>query len=145
FRYVPEVVLVVSSLYFADIDFALFCLPVMYLVYAEATLSGGGGDKNAAIGYINEMRERAYMNTSGNVTDISLDFILDERARELYWEGFRRTDLIRYHKFVENSYLWPWKGGSINGQGVDNHRTLFPIPSDDLTANPNLIQNPKYN
>lgn len=145
FRNVTQVGLAGSSLDFADIDFPLFRLPEMYLVYAEATLRGGGGDKNAAIGYINEMRERAYMNTSGNVTDISLDFILDERARELYWEGFRRTDLIRYHKFVENSYLWPWKGGSINGQGVDNHRTLFPIPSDDLTANPNLIQNPKYN
>src|SRR3546814_482692 len=146
FRNVTQAGVAGSSLEFADIDFPLFRLPEMYLIYAEATLRGGaGGDKATAITYINKMRERAYMNTSGNVSDINLDFILDERARELYWEGFRRTDLIRYKRFVENSYLWPWKGGSKNGQEVASYRTLFPIPSDDLTANPNLKQNTGYN
>ncbi|WP_132222704.1 RagB/SusD family nutrient uptake outer membrane protein [Albibacterium bauzanense] len=146
FRNVTQAGVAGSSLDFADIDFPLFRLPEMYLIYAEATLRGGaGGDKATAIAYINKMRERAYTNTSGNVSDINLDFILDERARELYWEGFRRTDLIRYKRFVENSYLWPWKGGSKNGQEVASYRTLFPIPSDDLTANPNLKQNTGYN
>jgi hypothetical protein len=145
FRNVTQAGVAGSSLDFADIDFPLFRLPELYLIYAESVLRGGaGGDEATAIKYINIMRERAYMDASGNVTDISLDFILDERARELYWEGFRRTDLIRYKRFVEGSYLWPWKGGSKNGRAVEAYRTVFPIPSDDLTANPNLKQNPGY-
>ncbi|MFX8844659.1 RagB/SusD family nutrient uptake outer membrane protein, partial [Acinetobacter baumannii] len=85
-----------------------------YLIYAESVLRGGtGGDAATALGYINALRQRAYGNTSGNITatQLTTDFILDERARELYWEGFRRTDLIRYNKFVDATYLWPWKGG----------------------------------
>lgn len=145
FRNVTQAGLAGSSLDFADIDFPLFRLPEMYLIYAESVLRGGtGGDKPTAIGYINIIRERAYTNTSGNVPDITLDFILDERARELYWEGFRRTDLIRYNRFVGTSYLWPWKGGVKNGRAVETYRTIFPIPSDDMTANPNLDQNTGY-
>jgi len=72
------------------------------------------------------------------------DFILDERAREMHWEGTRRTDLIRYGKFVESSYLWPWKGGLVSGKSVDDKYKLFPIPAADLTANPNLKQNPGF-
>ena len=92
------------------------------------------------------MRQRAYGNTSGNITaaQLTTDFILDERSRELYWEGFRRTDLIRYNKFVESTYLWPWKGGIAVGKGVESHRKLYPIPTDDLTSNPNLKQNTGY-
>jgi starch-binding outer membrane protein, SusD/RagB family len=129
----------------ADIDFPLFRLAEQYLIYAEAVLRGGtGGDKSTAITYINNLRTRAYGNTSGNVSDITLDFILDERGRELYWECFRRTDLIRYNKFVEGTYLWPWKGGTKAGRAVDAYRKIFPIPAFDLTANPNLVQNPQY-
>ena len=72
------------------------------------------------------------------------DFILDERARELHWEGTRRTDLIRYNRFTESTYLWPWKGGVAAGQSVDAQFKLFPIPASDLTANPNIKQNPGY-
>ena len=92
------------------------------------------------------LRERAYGNTSGNITsgDLTLDFILDERARELYWEGFRRTDLIRYNKFVESSYLWPWKGGVRSGTAVSSIRKLYPLPSREINTNTNLIQNPGY-
>jgi hypothetical protein len=75
---------------------------------------------------------------------MTLDFILDERARELYWEGFRRTDLVRYNRFTEGTYLWPWKGGVASGTGVQAFRKIFPIPSRDLNANPNLVQNPDY-
>ncbi|MFN5379914.1 MAG: RagB/SusD family nutrient uptake outer membrane protein, partial [Bacteroidota bacterium] len=67
-----------------------------------------------------------------------------ERARELYWEGHRRTDLIRYGKFTDNQYLWPWKGGVQNGQSVADYYRLYPIPTADLIANPNLVQNPGY-
>jgi len=69
---------------------------------------------------------------------------LDERARELFWEGFRRTDLIRYGLFTSSSYLWPWKGGVAAGTGVADYRNLFPLPESDLSANPNLKQNPGY-
>jgi hypothetical protein len=132
---------------FSDIDMPLFRLAEMYLIYAEAVLRGGtGGDATAALGYINNLRTRAYTNTSGNISSgqLTLDFILDERARELYWEGFRRTDLIRYNKFVEGTYLWPWKGGVASGTGVAGYRTIYPIPSRDINANTNLIQNPGY-
>ena len=135
-----------SSIVFADIDIPLFRLPEMYLIYAEAVKRGGTGDLNVATGYINNLRVRAYGNTSGNIlpAELTLDFILDERARELYWEGHRRTDLIRYNKFVEASYLWPFKGGVASGTGVNAIRKLFPIPSADLNANRNLVQNPGY-
>lgn len=134
-----------QSLDFSDIDMPIFRLPEMYLTYAEAVLRGGtGGDKATAISYINKIRERAYGNTSGNVTDIDLNFILDERARELYWEGFRRTDLIRYDRFTSGTYLWQWKGGVKSGTGIASFHNLYPIPVKDLSANPNLVQNPGY-
>ena len=62
----------------------------------------------------------------------------------MHWEGSRRTDLIRYHRFVESTYLWPWKGGISGGQGVGQFRELYPIPASDLTANTKLKQNPGY-
>lgn len=80
---------------FADLDFPLFRLADVYLMYAEAVVRGGsGGDINTAVNYINQLRERAYRNTSGDITssDLTLNFIMDERARELYWEAIRRTD-----------------------------------------------------
>lgn len=129
---------------FANIDFPIFRLAEMYLVYAEAQLRGGGGTKAEAIDYFNRLRERAYGNSTGNVSDITLDDVLDERARELYWEGLRRTDLIRYNKFTSGSYLWPWKGGVKGGTGVNDKYNLFPLPSTDIIANPNLVQNPGY-
>lgn len=130
---------------FVDVDFPLFRLGEMYLIYAEAVLRGGtGGTAASALQYINALRTRAYGNANGNVGSITTDFILDERARELYWEGFRRSDLIRYNKFVEGTYLWPFKGGSANGTSVPAFRKLYPIPSADITSNPNLTQNPNY-
>ena len=136
-----------SSLTWTDIDFPIFRLSEMYLIYAEAVLRGGtGGDATTALGYMNTIRQRAYGNTTGNITSTQLttDFILDERSRELYWEGFRRTDLIRYGKFVESTYLWPWKGGVKGGTGVDAYRKLYPIPSSDISSNTNLKQNTGY-
>lgn len=128
---------------FCSIDFPLFRLSEMYLIYAEAEIRDGGLT-SAGIEYFNKLRERAYGNTSRNVSSISLNDILDERARELYWEGFRRTDLIRFGKYTDASYLWPFKGGVPNGRAVESYRTLFPIPSSDVIANPNLTQNQGY-
>lgn len=132
---------------FVDTDYPMFRLADAYLMYAEAVLRGGsGGDAITALGFVNDLQERAYGNTSRNLTAPQLDlpFILDERARELYWEGHRRTDLIRFAKFTGGSYLWPWKGKVKNGAATESFRDLFPIPSADLSANPNLEQNDGY-
>lgn len=133
---------------FVDTDYPLFRLADVYLMYAEAVLRGGaGGSATNALGYINSIRQRAYGNTNGNITSAQMttDFILDERARELYWEGHRRTDLIRYGKFTGGTYLWPWKGKAAAGAATESFRDLYPIPSNDLGANPTLKQNPGYN
>lgn len=132
---------------YVDTDFPVFRLADAYLMYAEAVLRGGaGGDQATALGYINELRERAYGDNSGNIgaAELTLDFILDERCRELYWEGHRRTDLVRFGKFTGGEYLWTWKGNLKEGRPTDSHRDIYPIPSDDLNANPNLTQNDDY-
>jgi len=135
-----------SSGDFVDTDYPVFRLADAYLMYAECFLRGGGGDVSTALGYVNDLRERAYGNTSANITsgDLTLDFILDERARELHWEGHRRTDLIRFGKFTGSSYLWPWKGNVPGGAPTSSYRKLFPIPTDAISVNPNLVQNPGY-
>ncbi len=136
-----------SSTTFVDTDFPLFRLPEAYLNYAEAVLRGGtGGNTGDALTYVNAIRTRAYGDASGNITSgqLNLQFILDERGREFYWEGYRRTDLIRYGLFTGGTYVWPWKGGVAAGAAVGDFRTLYPIPATELVANPNLKQNSGY-
>ncbi len=135
-----------SNLEFPDTDYPMFRLADAYLMYAECYVRGAGGNETDAVGYVNDLRERAYGNQSGNITgaDLTLDFILEERARELWWEGHRRTDLIRFGKFTTGDMLWSWKGGSQAGVATDDHFELYPIPAKDLLANPNLRQNPGY-
>ena len=131
---------------FTDTDLPMIRLAEIYLNYAEATLRGGGGDSNLALSVINELRERAYGDASGNISsgDLTLDFILDERSRELYWEGQRRTDLIRFNKFTSGDYLWPFKGNQPNGVSASSFRSIFPIPNNTILTNPNLVQNQGY-
>jgi len=131
---------------FVDSDLPLIRLAEIYLNYAEATLRGGGGDLSLATAKINELRQRAYGNTSGNISssDLTLDFVLDERSKELYWEGQRRTDLVRYNYFTSSSFLWPFKGNIPNGTSVDQFRNIYPLPVNVLSINPNLTQNPGY-
>ncbi|MDN4164104.1 RagB/SusD family nutrient uptake outer membrane protein [Cytophagales bacterium LB-30] len=128
-----------------DTDYPMFRLADAYLIYAEAVLRGGTGSVGDAVGYINLLRERAYGNNSANITQaqLTLDFVLDERVRELYWEGTRRIDLIRYGRFTDQG-IWPWKGGVAEGRLTESWRNIFPIPSSDLIANPRLKQNPEY-
>ena len=136
-----------SDLTFPDTDFPLFRLADAYLMYAEAYLRGGsGGDASTALGYINALKERAYGDQNGNITagELTLDFILDERARELLWEAHRRTDLVRFGKFSNTDYLWAWKGGVAEGKSVDSKFDLYPIPASDIGANPELTQTPGY-
>jgi starch-binding outer membrane protein, SusD/RagB family len=132
---------------FVDTDFPLFRLADVYLMYAEAVKRGGaGGNEATALDYINALRTRAYGNTSGNISmaDFTLDFILDERGRELYWEGHRRTDLIRFGRYSDGDYLWDWKGNVKDGKTMPSHLDIFPIPSADLGLNTNLKQNKDY-
>lgn len=130
---------------FPDTDFPLFRLADAYLMYAEAVERGGGGSESLAVSYINELRDRAY-ETGGTITaaDLTLDFILEERGRELYWEAKRRTDLIRFNQFTENG-IWAWKGNVPQGTTTASFRNIYPIPASDLGVNTNLTQNPGYN
>ncbi|PKD44355.1 RagB/SusD family nutrient uptake outer membrane protein [Rhodohalobacter barkolensis] len=132
---------------FADTDFPMFRLADVYLMYAEATVRGAsGGSASTAADYINELRERAYGNDSGNISagDLNLDLILQERTRELYWEGHRRTDLRRFGLFTGDDYIWSWKGDVQEGAGTSSHFEIYPIPSSDINSNLNLTQNPGY-
>lgn len=134
---------------FQDTDFPMFRLADAYLMYAEAILRTNG-NKSDALTYVNAIRTRpgdvANGNAPGAITEaqLTLDFILDERARELYWEGHRRPDLIRFGKYVGSSYLWPWKGGVREGTAIEEKREVFPIPAADIGSNPNLEQDPRY-
>lgn len=133
---------------FVDTDFPLFRLADAYLMYAECAKRGASGaSESTAIGYINLLRERANNgSTAANIStsDLTLDFILDERARELHWEGHRRQDLIRFGKYTGGTYNWAWKGNGSTGVAIPQFRKLFPIPALSLVANPNLTQNPGY-
>jgi hypothetical protein len=129
---------------YACTDFPIFRLADAYLMRAEANFNlGNAGD---AVADINIIRERAYGNTDGNITtaDLTSQFILDERAREFYYEAQRRTDLIRFGQFTDGDYNWQWKGGVFNGTATSSHLNLFPIPGDEVSANSNITQNTGY-
>jgi hypothetical protein len=132
---------------FSSTDFPLFRLADAYLMYAECVLRGAtGGSNTQAYNYVKAVRDRSNAPTAifNSPVDLTLDFVLDERARELGFEGHRRQDLIRFGKFGGSSYIWPWKGGAAAGNGISNDYNLFPIPQKALLANPNLTQNPGY-
>lgn len=132
---------------FSDVDFPIFRLPEMYFIYAEAIQRGGtGGDIGTAATLLTDLRKRSLSIPNPEVypSDLTLSYLLDERARELYWEGHRRTDLIRYGLLTTDVYLWPMKGGIGGGTAVDSKYNLFPIPAEFRASNPNLEQNPGY-
>ena len=126
-----------------DTDFPMFRLGDAYLMYAEAVLRGGGGSLTDALSYVNDLRSRAGVSTIAQ-NELTLDFILDERSRELFWEGHRRTDLIRFGQFTSGTYVWPWKGNVADGKPTEAFRNRYPVPNTQLNANPNLIQNSGY-
>ena len=143
---------------YSSVDLPMFRTADAYLMAAEAILRGAAeGTRAEALGYVNEIRDRAYMSgnygdgVSGRITDgqLNLDFILDERAREMNMELVRRTDLIRFGKFTKG-YNWDWKGssdgevGTYVGKDVNDKYKLYPIPQDEFTTNPYLTQNPDY-
>lgn len=143
---------------YSSVDYPMFRTADAYLMAAEAILRGAtGGTRAEALEYVNEVRDRAYMSgkygtgLSGRITDaqLTMDFLLDERSREMNMELVRRTDLIRFGKFTKG-YNWDWKGGSDGdagsyvGRDVEDKYKLYPIPQDEFTTNPYLTQNPDY-
>ena len=132
-----------------DTDFPMFRLGDIYLMYAEAVARGGEGSKASAVEYINALRKRAYGDEKHNISENWLEEnnfrnLLDERGRELYWEGIRRTDLVRFDLLTSGSYTWDFKGGINTGVGVNKRYNVYPIPVTDLTVNGNLQQNEGY-
>lgn len=134
----------VSNTTHNDNDIFLMRLAEAYLIYAEAEARAAGSNVTLAEGtrLINVLRERA--NNADQHTTYTLREVLDERARELYFEGVRRTDLIRYGYYGGSSYTWQWKGGIQDGGKFDAYRNIFPIPQTELATNSNLEQNPGY-
>lgn len=122
-----------------DTDFPLFRLADVILIQAEAELRLS---KPEAINTYNKVHAHSRTGLSA-ATSVTLQDILDERGRELYWEAQRRTDLIRFGKFA-NGYNWAWKGGIKEGCDIDAKYELFPISTRHLTGNPKLQQNPLY-
>ncbi|WP_212001090.1 RagB/SusD family nutrient uptake outer membrane protein [Chitinophaga sp. HK235] len=114
----------------ASNDYVFFRYADVVLMKAEALLRTG--DAAGALALVNELRTARSASSLGA---LDLSTLLDERGRELYWEGWRRQDLIRFGKF-----LTPWQL-----KPTDNPRNLlFPIPTSDLAVNRNLVQNPGY-
>lgn len=130
--------------YNVDIDFFLFRVAEAYLNAAEAEMHINGEGSAKAKGYIDALRNRAHAAVRASYT---LNDVLDERSRELYCEGQRRTDLIRFNQFggTQATYKWELKGGSTNGTTFAKTNNLYPIPSSEILSNKNLTQIDGYN
>ena len=128
---------------FPDADFFLMRAAEAYLTFGEADARLNGGTTTAeGTKVINQVRARA---GASQLTSFSLNEILDEWSREFYFEGRRRTDLIRFDKFGgNNNYNWAWKSGVITGANFSKDMNLFPLPNTELNTNKNLKQNPGY-
>lgn len=125
-------------------DMPIFRLAEMYLNYAEADarLNGGVVKDADALQYVKKLRDRAGVSMP---SEVNLEWLLDERAREFMWEGHRRVDLIRFGKFTDVNYPWTLKGGLMNGKiALPSYKTIFPIIQSDLSSNSNLVQNEGY-
>ncbi len=132
------------NLSYANTDYPIFRYADALLMRAEANFRLN--NLAAAVTDINAVRTRAYGDASGNITTAQLNekFLLDERGREFYYEGHRRTDLVRFGQFTTGTYRWAWKGGVFAGTQTSAHLNVYPIPAEEIAANPNLKQNPNY-
>ncbi len=147
-----------------ETDYPLFRLADVYLMYAECVARlkkdwdpwGDGSNasdpaviasrKQGALYWINLVRQRAGIADESKenykTDDAFLTLIINERARELYHEGYRRTDLVRFGMFTTSTpYNYQWKGKTREGKAVDSKYNIYPIPNTEHTANPNLPRN----
>lgn len=131
---------------FADMDWPFMRAAEAYLNYAEADARlNGGKTSQEGTRILNKLRERANASTRAESSSYSLNEICDEWAREFYFEGMRRTTLIRFGLFGGNTgYNWDWKGGEQAGKDFEAYKNLYPIPLTQLQSNTNLKQNPGY-
>jgi hypothetical protein len=123
-----------------DNDFVFFRFSDVLLMKAEAIARGGAGTDvgsygNTALSIVNSIRTHPSRAASA-LSSVSPTDIYDERGRELWWESWRRQDMIRFGKFLlnfqEKEYI------------SDSKYLIYPIPDDQLAVNPNLKQNPGY-
>jgi hypothetical protein len=114
----------------AENEYVIFRFADVLLMKAEALVRTGKAADGLTI--VNSIRTKRGATPFSSLT---LDNLLDERSRELYWEGWRRNDLVRFGKF-----LGAWTEKPASG----DERLLFAIPSEQLAVNPNLSQNPGY-
>jgi len=124
---------------FSDTDLPYIRLAEAYLTRAEANYRLGEEEK--ALDDLKVLRSRANASELASIDERTL---IDEWSREFYFEGRRRSDLIRFGLFTTSEYIWDWKGGSYAGTGVSERYNLYPIPDNELNANPNMHQNPGY-
>ena len=132
-----------STSSYPDTDYPIFRAADAYLMLAEAVLNGAvSHSEKCPDGQdaLDAVRERA------GVASIPLteDAIISERARELYWENMRRQDLVRFGLLTSSEYVWDWKGGSYEGNSVNDRYNLYPIPTTEINSNSKLEQNPGY-
>ena len=132
-----------SSTLWPDTDIPLMRKAEAYLNYAEAVLRGGTPVQNyTALQAVNTVRNRAH---ASPLSGITLSVLLDERGREFYTEGYRRTDLIRFGKFGGNTgYPWEWKNNVHNGSNFPAYMNLYPIPASVMDMMYQAVQNEGY-
>ena len=127
---------------FANTDFPLMRLAEAYLTYAEADAHLNGGTcSSMGATMMNTLRSRAGV---ANLSTVTLSDIADEWAREFYFEGRRRSDLVRLGLYTSDSYLWDWKGGEPDGKAIEDYRAVFPLPDEIMNMSEDYEQNPGY-
>lgn len=119
---------------------------IVYIRYADILMSRAealnekNGVNQESVDLLNQVRDRAGVEPISladfGSTEALRDFILAERGREFFSEGLRREDLIRHGKFIA--------GARSRGYNAQAHQVLFPIPQQQIDANPNLEQNFGY-
>ena len=122
-------------------DFVLFRYADVYFMRAEALWRKNNKVANSMVtGLLNEVRKRSFNDYRGDKVllgfQLNDDRFLKEYAWEFCQEGHRRQQLIRFNKFT--TYTW------MGHDSSEPHRVLFPIPYQEIIANPNLIQNDGY-
>ncbi|HEY1023847.1 MAG TPA: RagB/SusD family nutrient uptake outer membrane protein [Sphingobacteriaceae bacterium] len=115
-------------------DYVFFRYADLLLMKAEAILRGGVDPMGQTpLSIVNQIRT---LRNASPVTVVDLETMLAERGRELYWEGWRRNDLIRFEKFNDPVDQRPTESPAT--------RVVFPIPQRAVDTNPNLTQNAGY-
>lgn len=115
-------------------DFPIFRYADILLMKAEALWRINNGDA-AALALVNEVRARGFGDNTGDLPMLTAENLLAERGREMFAEGYRRQDLIRFGKF--NDAWWEKSASAAT-------KNIYPIPQPQRDVNDQLTQNPGY-